>query len=173
MTFRLWEKLGVLLVQRPDETLLQLIFGRTSYKMKRAPASAALHCRVRSHVPFSVSTRSSAPPLLGNGFARESCAWSSPSSGRKSQPLPVSSISPSSRGKSSTFSELNKTILYDFHVRNGGKMVPFAGYLMPVQYTDLGVGDSHRWTREKASLFDVGHMFVQPVLQLPKTRRCN
>ncbi|KAI9750673.1 MAG: hypothetical protein M4579_006369 [Chaenotheca gracillima] len=37
-------------------------------------------------------------------------------------------------------------------------MVPFAGYEMPVQYADLGVGDSHRWTREKASLFDVGHM---------------
>ncbi|KAI9827545.1 MAG: Aminomethyltransferase, mitochondrial [Thelocarpon impressellum] len=37
-------------------------------------------------------------------------------------------------------------------------MVPFAGYSMPVQYEDLSVGDSHRWTREKASLFDVGHM---------------
>lgn len=29
---------------------------------------------------------------------------------------------------------------------------------MPVQYSDLGVGESHKWTREKASLFDVGHM---------------
>ncbi|KAK6443180.1 Aminomethyltransferase, mitochondrial [Oleoguttula sp. CCFEE 5521] len=37
-------------------------------------------------------------------------------------------------------------------------MVPFGGYSMPVQYTDLGVGESHHWTREKASLFDVGHM---------------
>ncbi|OQO04961.1 hypothetical protein B0A48_07979 [Cryoendolithus antarcticus] len=37
-------------------------------------------------------------------------------------------------------------------------MVPFGGYSMPVQYSDLGVGESHHWTREKASLFDVGHM---------------
>ncbi|KAK5114927.1 hypothetical protein LTR62_002086 [Meristemomyces frigidus] len=37
-------------------------------------------------------------------------------------------------------------------------MVPFGGYSMPVQYTDLGVGESHTWTREKCSLFDVGHM---------------
>ncbi|MCJ1475613.1 Aminomethyltransferase, mitochondrial [Lambiella insularis] len=37
-------------------------------------------------------------------------------------------------------------------------MVPFAGYSMPVQYSDLSVGESHKWTREKASLFDVGHM---------------
>lgn len=37
-------------------------------------------------------------------------------------------------------------------------MVPFAGYSMPVQYSDLSVGESHAWTREKASLFDVGHM---------------
>lgn len=37
-------------------------------------------------------------------------------------------------------------------------MVPFGGYSMPVQYSDLSVGESHAWTREKASLFDVGHM---------------
>ena len=53
---------------------------------------------------------------------------------------------------------LNRTALYELHTRKGGKMVPFAGYSMPVQYSDLGVGESHKWTREKASLFDVGHM---------------
>lgn len=37
-------------------------------------------------------------------------------------------------------------------------MVSFGGYEMPVQYSDLSVGESHHWTREKASLFDVGHM---------------
>jgi hypothetical protein len=51
-----------------------------------------------------------------------------------------------------------KTSLYDLHVAKGAKMVPFGGYMMPVQYSDLGVGDSHKWTREKASLFDVSHM---------------
>ena len=53
---------------------------------------------------------------------------------------------------------LNRTTLHELHVREGGKMVPFGGYEMPVQYSDLGVGESHKWTREKASLFDVGHM---------------
>lgn len=54
--------------------------------------------------------------------------------------------------------KLQRTALYDLHVANGGKMVPFGGYSMPVQYADLGIGESHKWTREKASLFDVGHM---------------
>lgn len=44
-------------------------------------------------------------------------------------------------------------------------MVPFAGYSMPVQYSDLSVGESHAWTREKASLFDVGHMYVLEFLK--------
>lgn len=54
--------------------------------------------------------------------------------------------------------DLGKTALYDLHLSNGAKMVPFGGYSMPVQYSDLSVGESHKWTREKASLFDVGHM---------------
>ena len=54
--------------------------------------------------------------------------------------------------------ELSRTHLHALHVANGGKMVPFGGYSMPVQYSDLSVGESHKWTREKASLFDVGHM---------------
>ena len=53
---------------------------------------------------------------------------------------------------------LQRTALHDLHVARGGKLVPFGGYSMPVQYEDLGVGESHKWTREKASLFDVGHM---------------
>ena len=53
---------------------------------------------------------------------------------------------------------LSHTALHELHISNGGTMVPFGGYSMPVQYSDLGVGESHKWTREKASLFDVGHM---------------
>ena len=53
---------------------------------------------------------------------------------------------------------LSHTALHELHVRKGGKMVPFGGYSMPVQYSDLSVGESHKWTREKSSLFDVGHM---------------
>jgi len=54
---------------------------------------------------------------------------------------------------------LAKTALYDLHVSLGGKMVPFAGYSLPVQFPD-GVLTSHLRTREagKAALFDVGHM---------------
>ncbi|KAJ1928148.1 hypothetical protein IWQ60_002315 [Tieghemiomyces parasiticus] len=58
---------------------------------------------------------------------------------------------------------LYQTPLYEFHRAHGGKMVPFAGYAMPVQYTDRGLLASHRHTREAASLFDVSHM-LQVVL---------
>jgi aminomethyltransferase len=51
---------------------------------------------------------------------------------------------------------MKKTALYDKHVALGAKMVPFAGYEMPVQYT--GVNDEHRNVREAAGLFDVSHM---------------
>jgi aminomethyltransferase len=54
--------------------------------------------------------------------------------------------------------ELGKTGLYELHSKYGAKFVPFGGYSMPVQYSNLGIVDSHNWTREKASLFDVGHM---------------
>lgn len=50
-----------------------------------------------------------------------------------------------------------KTPLYEFHVELGAKMVPFAGYDMPVQYP-MGVMGEHMHTREKAGLFDVSHM---------------
>jgi aminomethyltransferase len=52
---------------------------------------------------------------------------------------------------------LNRTPLYGLHVALGAKMVPFAGYEMPVQYP-LGILKEHLHTREKAGLFDVSHM---------------
>ncbi|EPC04338.1 glycine cleavage system protein T [Litchfieldella anticariensis FP35 = DSM 16096] len=54
-------------------------------------------------------------------------------------------------------SELNRTPLYDLHVELKGKMVPFAGYEMPVQYA-LGVKKEHEHTRAACGLFDVSHM---------------
>ena len=51
----------------------------------------------------------------------------------------------------------NKTVLYDIHVEAGGKMVPFAGYEMAVQYPE-GIMAEHLWTRKAASVFDVSHM---------------
>lgn len=53
--------------------------------------------------------------------------------------------------------ELNRTPLYDFHLAHGAKMVPFAGYDMPVQYAP-GVMKEHLHTRSATGLFDVSHM---------------
>lgn len=54
---------------------------------------------------------------------------------------------------------LRRTGLYDLHVEHEATIVPFGGYSMPLQYTDLTISQSHHWTRKKASLFDVGHMY--------------
>ena len=53
--------------------------------------------------------------------------------------------------------EMRRTGLYDLHVEKGAKMVPFAGWDMPVQFP-MGVMGEHLHTRAKAGLFDVGHM---------------
>jgi len=55
------------------------------------------------------------------------------------------------------------TPLHDFHVAQGGKMVDFAGYRLPVQYSDLGISASHLHTRKHCSLFDVSHMLQSKV----------
>jgi aminomethyltransferase len=54
-------------------------------------------------------------------------------------------------------SQLKRTPLHALHVAGGGKMVPFAGYDMPVQYA-TGVLREHLHTRSNAGLFDVSHM---------------
>lgn len=55
-------------------------------------------------------------------------------------------------------SEPKKTTLYDLHVQHKGKLVDFAGYLLPVQYNNLSISASHLHTRQNASIFDVSHM---------------
>ena len=52
---------------------------------------------------------------------------------------------------------LRRTPLYDLHVELGARMVPFAGYAMPVQFRD-GIIKEHLHTRNAAGLFDVSHM---------------
>ncbi len=54
--------------------------------------------------------------------------------------------------------ELKRTPLYDEHKRLGAKLVPFAGWEMPVWYTSAIA--EHRAVRERAGLFDLGHMGV-------------
>lgn len=53
-------------------------------------------------------------------------------------------------------SSLQKTPLYEAHVKAGGRLVPFAGYEMPVQYA--GVMEEHATVRTAVGLFDVSHM---------------
>jgi aminomethyltransferase len=52
--------------------------------------------------------------------------------------------------------ELKRTSLYDEHVAAGARLVPFAGWEMPVQYE--GVAAEHAAVRERAGMFDVSHM---------------
>lgn len=59
--------------------------------------------------------------------------------------------------QSSPQSQLKRTPLHALHVASGGKMVPFAGYDMPVQFA-TGVLREHLHTRSSAGLFDVSHM---------------
>ena len=63
-----------------------------------------------------------------------------------SEPSPAASHAP-----------LSRTALHALHVELGARMVPFAGYHMPVQYP-MGVLQEHLHTRKAAGLFDVSHM---------------
>ena len=62
-----------------------------------------------------------------------------------------------SHAASATPETLQKTPLHDLHVELGARMVPFAGYSMPVQYP-AGLMAEHHHTRNAAGLFDVSHM---------------
>lgn len=62
-----------------------------------------------------------------------------------------------SQDEESMAERLMRTPLYEEHVRAGAKIVPFAGYEMPVQYP-TGIIQEHKAVRERAGLFDVSHM---------------
>src|SRR5947209_18536366 len=49
-----------------------------------------------------------------------------------------------------------KTPLYDEHVRRGAKIIPFGGWLMPVQYTSIV--EEHQAVRNNLGMFDISHM---------------
>lgn len=56
----------------------------------------------------------------------------------------------------SSVAELKRTPLYEEHVALGARMVPFAGWEMPVQYE--GIIEEHKDVRSLAGVFDVSHM---------------
>ena len=57
-----------------------------------------------------------------------------------------------------TSPQLKRTPFYEFHLRQGGRMVDFAGWEMPLLYKDSGIIAEHEHTRTAASIFDVSHM---------------
>jgi aminomethyltransferase len=71
-------------------------------------------------------------------------------------PRALASWAGSSRVLAMSEPPLRRTSLYEEHVALGGRIVPFAGWEMPVQYT--GVVDEHVAVRTAAGLFDVSHM---------------
>jgi hypothetical protein len=61
------------------------------------------------------------------------------------------------RGFAGDAGPLKRTPLYDYHVAHGGKMVPFAGWDMPIQYK-ASIMESTKQCRTESVLFDVSHM---------------
>ncbi|CZT48271.1 probable aminomethyltransferase, mitochondrial precursor [Rhynchosporium secalis] len=124
--------------------------------MKRLRAVSSLADSVAVQRTASRSSRT-----LSTALYRKTPPISAP------KPYSLSRVSPPSLLKQTTrhastatpsYSALQKTPLYDLHLTHGGKMVPFGGFHMPVQYTSLSVSASHHFTRSHASLFDVSHM---------------
>lgn len=138
----------------------------------------ALERVIRQALPKSPQWRMKSSISLGS---RNTFTLSGPEAshfhGRQSQMSTVldtsTLLSRRNASSSSDAPRLHRTGLYDLHVASGGKMVPFAGYSMPVQYSDLSLVESHKWTREKASLFDVGHMYALQSLKLDACRPMN
>jgi len=74
------------------------------------------------------------------------------------QPPPVSSPGPAFQWQEPEHAPLQRTPLYDWHKAHTRKIIPFAGWEMPVWYS--GVLDEHNAVRKAAGLFDVAHMGV-------------
>ena len=114
----------------------------------------------------SKSLASQTAPAVVNGsrlLPRQlPCALRSPAAGRPVARTAARTSLPQCqmRYASSSSEPARQTQLYDLHMAHGARMVPFAGFSMPLQYADLSHTLSHNWTREKASLFDVSHMYV-------------
>ncbi|KAK0672833.1 putative aminomethyltransferase [Cercophora samala] len=133
---------------------------------RSAALSRALRTAVRSH-PHTAKRYNSSIALLSQRRQPQSQQQSQPHS-ILTRPVsyPLQNPQPQTRHASSASSpaDLQKTPLYDLHVSHGGKMVPFGGFHMPVQYSSLGVAQSHLFTRSHASLFDVSHMVQRLIL---------
>lgn len=63
----------------------------------------------------------------------------------------------------STAAAVAKTPFYELHKAASGKLVSFSNFLLPVQYEDMTIPQSHQWTRKNSSVFDVSHMLQTKV----------
>ncbi|RMD40807.1 hypothetical protein DV735_g4351, partial [Chaetothyriales sp. CBS 134920] len=106
----------------------------------------------------SLASSWTAPPSTSEASASCTRARYKPKSSLTRQQVRHSS-SPAS-------SALKHTPLYDLHVSHNAKLVPFANFSMPLEYSDQSHVASHNWTRTHSSLFDVSHM-VQHKLSGP------
>ena len=147
----------------PPILFLQIIL----YTLQNCIMSAVRSLRRGLHLLGSRSLAQTAP-AVANGSSLVPRQFASPR-GLRSPLVAAARPSPrtaslaangGARYASSSSGPVKQTQLYDLHVARGAKMVPFAGYSMPLQYSDLSHVESHKWTREKASLFDVSHMCV-------------
>src|SRR2546423_1098543 len=82
---------------------------------------------------------------------------SSETGGRPAQPASTTASSERTTADAPAPKALKRTTLYDTHVALGARIVPFAGFEMPVQYP-TGITAEHKAVREKVGLFDVSHM---------------
>ncbi|RWW79542.1 hypothetical protein BHE74_00012178 [Ensete ventricosum] len=119
------------------------------YHFRRIPTSAALPEQIR----YPIHT-CSLPEMRGGGLWQlGQCLFRRLAQSKSTTPKPPHfAAAPAAEP-----AELKKTVLHDFHVEHGGKMVPFAGWSMPLQYKD-SIMDSTLNCRAAGSLFDVSHM---------------
>lgn len=66
-------------------------------------------------------------------------------------------------GSSAAAASVAKTPFYELHKSANGKLVNFSNFLLPVQYDDMTIPQSHLWTRKNSSVFDVSHMLQTKV----------
>lgn len=132
--------------------------GQLSRAAAAAPVSSrqARRCHTLSHSRIQHHRRSQ----CSLAAASSQCAIASISARSATATTNLSSPQRqfASDAASASSAPLLKTALYDEHVRLGGKMVPFAGYELPVQYAGSSLMQSHQHCRDSAGLFDVSHM---------------
>src|SRR5204863_6537808 len=97
------------------------------------------------------------PVMTEAGETAEPNETQAPSESAPTHPPEASMIASGEAAPPPAPAPLSKTPLHSLHVARGGRMVPFAGYEMPVQYAD-GIIAEHNHVRTAAGLFDVSHM---------------